>query len=137
MDEVKLLPCERKRLLAAWTDFLDANPDDVTSPEEYPDHALVTFEQIVAIIEATRPTLVTGQLDQGDLEVQRAFALEGADEMEMLGKRAASMLSVIPAIVAEERLEQHNAVYETEAKRWFRLAAAIRALAHPQPGPSK
>lgn len=42
----------RDRLLSAWTDFLDANPDDVNSPEEYPDHALITFDQRVGIIEA-------------------------------------------------------------------------------------
>lgn len=35
----------RKALEAAWTDFLDANPDDLTSPEDLPDHALMTFEQ--------------------------------------------------------------------------------------------
>jgi hypothetical protein len=32
----------------AWTDFLDCNPDDLNSPEELPDHALMTgaqFEQ--------------------------------------------------------------------------------------------
>lgn len=28
-----------------WTDFLDANPDDLTSPEDLPDHALMTGEQ--------------------------------------------------------------------------------------------
>lgn len=32
------LPC-------VWTDFLDANPDDLTSPEYLPDHALMTGEQ--------------------------------------------------------------------------------------------
>lgn len=29
-----------------WTGFLDANPDDITSPEEWPDHALITFDQV-------------------------------------------------------------------------------------------
>lgn len=31
--------------LREWTGFLDANPDDLTSPEEWPDHALITFDQ--------------------------------------------------------------------------------------------
>lgn len=41
-----------KALERAWTDFLDANPDGVTSPEEYPDHALVTFEQMTDIVRS-------------------------------------------------------------------------------------
>lgn len=28
-----------------WTDFLDANPDDLTSPEDMPDHAYMTGQQ--------------------------------------------------------------------------------------------
>lgn len=32
-------------LRIAWTNFLDANPDDLTSPEDLPDHALMTGEQ--------------------------------------------------------------------------------------------
>jgi hypothetical protein len=39
-----------KALERAWTDFLDANPDDLTSDEEYPDHALVTFEQMAGMV---------------------------------------------------------------------------------------
>lgn len=31
----------------AWTEFLDANPDGLTSPAEHPDHALMTGEQFV------------------------------------------------------------------------------------------
>lgn len=38
-------------LVSAWTDFLDANPDDLTSPEDLPDHALVTCDQMIAIVE--------------------------------------------------------------------------------------
>lgn len=40
------------RLQQEWTNFLDANPDGVTSPEEYPDHALVTFDQMLGIVQA-------------------------------------------------------------------------------------
>ena len=36
-----------KYLEAAWTDFCDANPDDLTSPDELPNHALMTCEQFV------------------------------------------------------------------------------------------
>lgn len=28
-----------------WRDFLDANPDDLTGPEDLPNHALITFDQ--------------------------------------------------------------------------------------------
>jgi hypothetical protein len=39
---------EVERVLSdVWTDFLDANPDDLTSPEELPDHALMTGKQFV------------------------------------------------------------------------------------------
>lgn len=34
-------------LETAWTDFLDANPDDLTSPEDLPNHALMTCQQFV------------------------------------------------------------------------------------------
>ncbi|WP_312145398.1 hypothetical protein [Brevundimonas sp.] len=37
----------KQALLYAWTKFLDANPDDVTSPADLPNHALVTFDQMV------------------------------------------------------------------------------------------
>lgn len=39
-------------LVEAWTDFLDVNPDDLTSPDDLPDHALVTFDQMVGIVES-------------------------------------------------------------------------------------
>jgi len=47
----------KRGLEAAWTDFLEANPDGLTSPEDLPDHALVTCEQLVGIVEdaLTRP----------------------------------------------------------------------------------
>ena len=35
----------REALGKAWTNFLDANPDDLNSPEDLPDHALMTGEQ--------------------------------------------------------------------------------------------
>ena len=34
-------------LEASWTSFCDANPDDLTSPEDFPNHALMTCEQFV------------------------------------------------------------------------------------------
>lgn len=46
-----------KALLAEWVNFLDANPDDITSPEEYPDHALVTFDQMLAMTNNAREAL--------------------------------------------------------------------------------
>ncbi len=54
IERQRIALLERKlnrELLRAWTDFLDANPDDLTSPEEWPDHALVTFDQMVGIVE--------------------------------------------------------------------------------------
>lgn len=48
-DRVAVL---RPALERAWVDFLDANPDDLTSPEDLPDHALVTCEQMIAIVDA-------------------------------------------------------------------------------------
>ncbi|MBZ9894195.1 hypothetical protein LB545_07540 [Mesorhizobium sp. BR1-1-6] len=36
-----------KALEKAWTDFCDANPDDLTSPEDLPNHALMTCAQFV------------------------------------------------------------------------------------------
>lgn len=49
-----------KQLEAVWTDFLDANPDDLTSPEELPDHALVTCQQMIGMVETA--------LEQGEAE---------------------------------------------------------------------
>lgn len=50
----------KRALVASWTDFLDANPDDLTSPEDLPDHALMTGDQFVqcatAAFEAARPS---------------------------------------------------------------------------------
>lgn len=37
----------REALAREWTNFCDANPDDLTSPEDLPDHALMTCEQFV------------------------------------------------------------------------------------------
>lgn len=62
MTQVSNLPEELKASLeCAWTDFLDANPDDVTSPEEYPDHALVTFKQMVGIVETAMASIIPAQ----------------------------------------------------------------------------
>jgi hypothetical protein len=36
---------------AAWQDLLDK--DDRTSPEEYPEMALITFEELLAIVRET------------------------------------------------------------------------------------
>src|SRR5690606_9329880 len=41
-----------ERLAKSWTDFLDANPDGLTSPEDLPDHALMTGDQFVAFARA-------------------------------------------------------------------------------------
>jgi hypothetical protein len=41
---------ERAAMLRVWTDFLDANPDDLTSPEGTPDHALVSFDNFAALV---------------------------------------------------------------------------------------
>lgn len=50
------------RLQEAWTDFLNANPDDLTSPEELPDHALMTGQQFVDYaLAAFRPEEAAGQ----------------------------------------------------------------------------
>lgn len=38
-----------------WTNFCDANPDDLTLPEDTPDHALMTCEQFVAYALAAQP----------------------------------------------------------------------------------
>lgn len=43
-------PALVEALERAWTDFLDANPDDLTSPSDLPDHALVTCEQMIDIV---------------------------------------------------------------------------------------
>lgn len=54
MSSETLKAARREALLNAWTDFLDANPDDLTSPSDLPDHALVTFEQMADIVENAR-----------------------------------------------------------------------------------
>lgn len=48
---LRLMPGLRDQLAASWTGFLDANPDDLTSPEELPDHALVTCDQMIGVVE--------------------------------------------------------------------------------------
>ena len=51
-------PALREALTSTWTDFLDANPDDLTSPEDLPDHALMTGQQFEDwAIEAFRRAL--------------------------------------------------------------------------------
>lgn len=42
----------REALTKAWTDFLDANPDDLTSPDDLPNHALMTGDQFVQYASA-------------------------------------------------------------------------------------
>lgn len=50
-------PVDREALTNIWRDFLEANPDDLTSPEDLPDHALVTFDQFADMVAAfTAPT---------------------------------------------------------------------------------
>jgi hypothetical protein len=59
-----------------------------------------------------------------------AFALEGADELERLGKAAQSMVGAIPAIIHDdERQRQQSQFHEGEARRWMRLASSVRATA--------
>lgn len=45
---------EKEVLQDVWTDFLDANPDSLTSPEETPDHALVSFANFTFLFEEAR-----------------------------------------------------------------------------------
>lgn len=53
----RLIDLERDIALSRWTDFLDDNPDDLTSPEDLPDHALVTFEQFFEMARDVLPRL--------------------------------------------------------------------------------
>jgi hypothetical protein len=46
----KQVQAEETRALKLWENFLDTNPDGITGPEEYPDHALVTFDQFYQMI---------------------------------------------------------------------------------------
>lgn len=46
-DASPMADLDPKALEAAWTDFLDANPDGLTSPEDLPNHALMTCDQFV------------------------------------------------------------------------------------------
>jgi hypothetical protein len=66
-----------------------------------------------------------------------AFALEGADELERLGNAEKSLIGAIPAIVADERLQESMAFHEGEARRWYRLANAVRTLALETPAKDK
>lgn len=59
----------------------------------------------------------------------QAFALEAADVLDGMAARAEGMLGAIPAIVRPERIERHNAVYISEARRFRRLARAVRLCA--------
>ena len=60
-SDAELIERLRPALETAWTDFLDANPDDLTSPEEWPDHALVTFDQMIGITENAIQALTGGR----------------------------------------------------------------------------
>lgn len=52
----------REALKIAWSNFCDENPDDLNSPEELPDHALMTCEQFVSYALSALNTLnVEGQ----------------------------------------------------------------------------
>lgn len=52
-----LIDLDRNIALERWRDFLDDNPDDLTSPEDLPDHALVTFEQFFGMARDILPRL--------------------------------------------------------------------------------
>lgn len=82
-------PDFEKALLAEWTDFLTANPDDITSPEEYPNHALVTFDQMLAMVNNADATLATkaGQMSDEQIakakaEIEKMLSATTADEFE-------------------------------------------------------
>ena len=44
-------PAIRAALKKSWRDFCENNPDDLTSPEDLPDHALMTCDQFVDYAE--------------------------------------------------------------------------------------
>jgi hypothetical protein len=71
---------ERDALQAAWTDFLDANPDDITSPEKWPDHALITFDQMVGVVEAARFATTPPSPDSATLASLQARVAEVVEE---------------------------------------------------------
>ncbi len=52
-----LIDINRKKAECCWRDFLDANPDDLTSPDDLPDHALVTFEQFYEMARECLPRI--------------------------------------------------------------------------------
>lgn len=52
-----MLDLNRDLAIERWTDFLDENPDDLTSPEDWPDHALVTFEQFYEMARSLMPRI--------------------------------------------------------------------------------
>ena len=59
-------------LRAAWMNFLDANPDDLTSPADLPDHALMTCDQFVAYASGSASnTIATLRADNERLGRER------------------------------------------------------------------
>lgn len=60
------VPVTVKGLERAWTDFLDANPDDLSSPEGLPDHALMTGDQFVKYALSALPSLPAGGQVESD-----------------------------------------------------------------------
>lgn len=87
--------------------------------------AQARLEEIANRLDAMQSASTTGS----DELVERAFALEAADELERLAKADQSVADAAPAICAPKRLEQQREIYIASAERWMRLANAVRAIA--------
>jgi hypothetical protein len=88
----RLMPSEAF-LERAWVWFLDANPDDVTSPEEYPDHALVTFKQLVGIV---KEAAITEAEERGETAVPERLR-EALEAVDVLKKQRLTLLAAVYA----------------------------------------
>jgi len=97
--EAQWVPQEvlRSHLAAAWTDFLDANPDDLDSPEYLPNHALVTCEQMFGIVEDALAALSANQGGDAGTDID---ALTGCPDDQDFAAVSADDLRASPALKA-------------------------------------
>jgi hypothetical protein len=87
-------------LKAAWTSFCDANPDDLTSPEDLPDHALMTCEQFVEYASAALATPAPAPDEDIVTDLRQADkVLEDAGE-RLVGTKFSGVRDAIRSAVA-------------------------------------
>lgn len=103
---------------ALWQDLLDKS--DRTSPAEYPDHALITFEEFCDYLQAARSASPAVEDRRGDRE---AVARIIAPNWDLTGAGQDERLRQISREQTLRKVEQILALFPKEPEGW-RIEAA-------------